>query len=85
MLSFGLQNIKPTLFLFPKHLNMLVDTLFFVCLLLNTLFLLFFVVSLIIASAASILLHFNLENHSGYFAFSFLTTVDVFYCLFGGF
>ena len=30
-------------------------------------------------------LHFNFEKHHSYFGLSFLTTVDIFYCLFWGF
>ena len=50
----------------------------------NTLFLLFFAVQLVIASAASMLLEFNLEKHYSYFAFSFLTSFDRSYFLFWG-
>ena len=44
-----------------KPVNMLGGTLLAVCLLLNTLFLLFFAVKPETASAAATLLHFNLE------------------------
>ena len=64
---------------------MLGGTLLVVCFHLNTLFLLFFPVSLVIGSATPILLHCHLEKHHSHFAFSFLTTVDLFYCLFWGF
>ena len=85
MLSFLLENVSCTFFLTLKPLNMLNSTLFVVCLLVNTLFPLFFAVWLVIASAAPILLHFHLEKNYSYFGFSFLTTVDLFYCLFSGF
>ena len=56
--------------------------MFILCFLLNTLFLLVFVISLGITSAAPILLYFNLEKHHWYFAFRFLTTVYFLHCLF---
>ena len=76
--TFGVENINHTFFLTLKPLNMLSSTLFVVCLLLNTLFLLFFQVKVVIRSAAAILLHFNLEKHNSYIGFSLLTTVDTF-------
>ena len=60
-------------------------TLFILILLMNTLFLLVFVISLGITSAAPILLHFNLGKYHWYFPFRFLTTVYFFYCLFWNF
>ena len=85
MLSFGVEKINRTFFLSSKPLNMLGRTFFVVCSHVNTLFLLFFAVYFVIKLPASILLHFNLETYHSYFAFSFLTTVDLFYCLFRGF
>ena len=52
---------------------MLGGTFFVVCLLLNSLFLRFLKVQLVIASAAAILLHFYVEKHPRYFLFSVLT------------
>ena len=85
MLSFGVEKINRTFFLSSKPLNVLGGTFFVVCSLVNTLFLLFFAVYFVIESPAATLLHFNLEIYHSYFAFSFLTTVDLFYCLFRGF
>ena len=82
MLCFGIQNINRAFFLISKPLNMLDGILFVFCLLLNMLFLLFLAVLLLIASAAPILLHFNLEKHHFYFDFSFQATVDLPCCLF---
>ena len=56
----------------------------FIWLLLNTSFLLFFPVWLVIALAAPILLHFQVEKHYLYSGFRFLTTLGLFYCLFSG-
>ena len=64
---------------------MIGGTLFVVCFLLNTLFVLFFAVYIVIASVVPILLHFSLKKHRLYFVFSFQTTLDVFHCLFWGF
>ena len=80
--SFALQNINRTFFLTLKPLIILSSTLFLVCVLPYTLFLLFFAVKLVIASAKSILFHFNLEKYNSYLCFSVLATVDLFYCLF---
>ena len=52
---------------------------------LNTLVLLLFAVQLVIALAAIFLLHFNLQKRNSHFGFSFMSTVDLFYCLFRGF
>ena len=41
--------------------------------------------NLVIASPTPVLLHFNLKKYHSYFAFSFLTTIHVFYCLFWDF
>ena len=62
MLSFGLQNIKPAFLLTSKHVNGLGRTLLLVCLLGSSLFLIFFAVYFVIASAALIFLHFNLQK-----------------------
>ena len=85
ILFFVLENIKRLFLLTWKPLNKLGGTFFVLCLLLNTPFLLYFAISLAIASAATIFSHFNLEKHHSYFAFSFLTTFDFLYCLFWGF
>ena len=85
MLSFGVQNINHTSFVISKLPDMFLVTLFVVCLLLNVLLLLFFAVWLVITSAEPVLLHFNLEKHHSYFAFSLWATVDLFYCLFWSF
>ena len=85
MLSFDLQNFNHTFPLTLKRLNILNSTFLVVCLLLNTLFLLFFEVQLLIASAEPILLHFKVEKDHSYFLFSFLTSVDLFYFFFWGF
>ena len=53
--SFSLQYITRIFLLSSKLLNMLGGSLLFVCLLLNTLFLLFFLLSAVIGSAAPIL------------------------------
>ena len=68
---FGLKNINRTFFLTLKPLNLLDSTLFVVCFFLNALFLQFLAVSLVVASAAPILLHFNVQKHHSYFPFSF--------------
>ena len=57
---------------------MLVDALFVVYYLLNTLILLLFAVSYVIVSAANILLHLKLEKDHSYLAFSILITADLF-------
>ena len=76
----------PLFFFTSKPVNMLRSTLFLVCFFVNTLFIFFFFAAkLVIASAASVLLHFNLEKHHSYFAFSCLITVYLFYCLLRGF
>ena len=82
MHSFGLQNLNRTFLLTSKPLNMWGSTLFIVCVVLNTLFLLFYAFQFVIASVALMLCHFNLEKHHSYLALSFLTTVDLFHCLF---
>ena len=64
---------------------MLDSTLFFDCLLLKTLFLLFFAIYLVNVSAGPILWDFNLEQHHSYFAFCFMTNVDLFYYFFWSF
>ena len=61
-MSFGLRNTNRTFVLLLKSLKVLGGTLFVVCLPLNTLFLLFFAVQLLIASAVSILLHLTSKN-----------------------
>ena len=81
MPSFGVQNLNRTFFLTSKPLTMLGCPLFVVCLLLNTLFLLFFAVYLVTASAARIILHINLEKYHSHFACTFLTTGDFFFLL----
>ena len=65
--------------------NTLSGTLFLFFFFLNTCFLVFFEVQIVIASPTPVLLHFNLEKHHSYFAFSFFTTIDLFCCLFWGF
>ena len=85
MLCFGLEKINRIFFLTSKLRNILRGILFIVSSLLNTLFLLFFEVYLVIALVAPILLHFNLEKHHLYCAFSFVTIVDLVYCLFWSF
>ena len=85
MLSFGVENIKPTFSLTSKSLNILRGTFLVVCLLLNTLFLLFFAVYLVISSTALIFLHFKVQKYHSYFPFGFLNTVYLFYFLFSGF
>ena len=73
MLAFGIQNINQSFFLTSKPLDILLGTLFVVCLPLNTLFLLFFSVQVVIASAAQILLHFHRKKTSfSCFCFSFV-------------
>ena len=59
---FGLQNINRAFSLTSKSLDMLGDALFGICLLLNALFLLLGAASLVLASAGSIFLHFNMKN-----------------------
>ena len=59
---FGGQNINRTFCFSSKRLNMLGGTLFVVCFLLNTLFLLFFAVELIIASALVICWRLTRKN-----------------------
>ena len=63
---------------------MLAGTLFVFYLLLNTLILLLFAVAVTL-SAPLISFHFQLGKYYSYVAFSILTTVDVFHCLFWGF
>ena len=62
ILSFDLQNINRNFPLTLKPLNILGGTLFVVCFISNTLFLLFFAVKLVITSAAPTLLCFNVEK-----------------------
>ena len=57
---------------------MLIGTLFVVCFLLNTLFVLFFAVELVIATTGAILLHLKLEKHHWFFSFRVQTIVDLF-------
>ena len=78
MLSFSLQNLNLTFYLTSKVLNLYGGTLLLFCLLSNTLFLLFFAVQFLIGSARLIFLHFNLQKHHLYLAFSFLSNVDFF-------
>ena len=79
------QNINRTFFFTWKHLNVLRGIFFVFCLLLNTLFLLFFVVQLVIPIAKSLVCRLNLEKHHSYLAFSFATIFELFYWLFWGF
>ena len=85
MRFFGLQYVNSIFFLTLKLRNMLGGTLFVVFQLVNTLFLLFFAISFVIALVAPILLHFNLKKHHSYCAFSFVAIVDVVCCLFWSF
>ena len=78
LVFFGFQNINRRLILNSKPMNMLSGTFFVVCLLLTTLVMLF----LLVPSATLILLQFNLEKYHFHFALTFLTTVDLSYCLF---
>ena len=82
---FGLQNITNTFLLTLKRVNMLRGTFFVIFFLLHTLLLLCFAVELVVASAAPVLLHFNLQKNHWYFAFSILTTVGFWDCWFGSF
>ena len=75
MLCFGLQNINRIFVPTSKPLNMLGGSLFVVCLLLNSLFLLFCgIFELVIASTAPILLQFGLGKHKSLFDAWFLST-----------
>ena len=85
MLSCGLQKFNRTFLVTVKPINMLGGTLFNVFFLLNTLLAVIFAVLVGTVSPARIFLHFNLEKHHLYFAFSFLTTAQVFYGLFWNF
>ena len=78
---FGLPTINRMFFVTLKPLNMLDGTLFVVSLRLNTLFLIFFPA----AWPEPTFFLFNLEKNHSYFAFSFVTTVNLFYCLLWGF
>ena len=85
MVSCGLQNLNGTFCGTSKPLNMIESRFLMIFLVLNTLFLLFFAVWLLIASVANILSHFNLDKHHLHFGFSCLTGANIFYCLFWGF
>ena len=62
MLSFAFQNVNRTIVLTSNPQNILAGTLFVIYLLLNTLILLLFAVSLVTVSAASSLFHLKLEK-----------------------
>ena len=64
---------------------MLGNTLLVVCLLLNTLLLLFFAVKLLITPVYPTFPQFNVEKDDSYFGLNVLTFGDLFYCLFWGF
>ena len=79
MLCSGLQNIYCSFILSSKPLNMLDGTLFVVCFLRKTLFLLVFAIKLVITSVAVIFLRFNFRKNQSLFRFSvLLTTIDFF-------
>ena len=79
MLSFGLEKINRTfcLTLKPKYVRRYLVRFLFV-----SEYVICAVFCSLIASAAAILLYFNLEQHHSYFAFSFMITVGFFYGLF---
>ena len=77
--------MNPTFLVTSKRLNMLGSTFFVVCSLVNRSFRLFFAVSLVIPSTASMLFRFILEKHHSLFSFSFLTSVNFFYSWVWGF
>ena len=85
MVPVGLEKFNHTVLFPSKCLDMLGGTFFVVCLVFNGLFLLFFAVELVVESPYVSCCIFTSKDYHWYFPFRFLTTVDLFYCLFWSF